>query len=205
MAIGGNLNDIAIAPGRGKSSSQIVGEFSGVATAVRSTALKFFHLSQRDFISQSCQSKQHICTTATGISEIRSGSLNSHGIWGCIPDIGRVGRFRVRVDSTNKRRLLIDHYGILESQIFSSRTRTSKKGIPDLTDHRGVEIILNSLSGEMLSDTSKCIAEFGVFVEETTTKHRLSMQPFERSITLASIDLDLILRTTKKTSQTVME
>jgi len=90
---------------------------------------------------------------------------------------------------------LVDRYGIPETHIFSSRTRNFKKGVLNLTENRGVDVVLNSLSGDMLTDTWSCIADFGVFVEiGSPGKYQLSMQPFERNVTLTSIDLALMRR-----------
>ncbi len=40
-------------------------------------------------------------------------------------------------------------YGIPEDHIFSSRDLTFVKGILRLTNNRGVDVVLNSLSGEV--------------------------------------------------------
>ena len=98
----------------------------------------------------------------------------------------------VTVGTSAKRELLAQRYQIPESHIFSSRAQTFKKGIFELTARQGVDVVLNSLTGDMLTDTWACIAEFGVFVEiGSPGRHQLSMQPFEKNVTLASVDLPL--------------
>lgn len=97
------------------------------------------------------------------------------------------------VGSTTKRQLLIDQYNIPESHIFSTRSRTFKQGVLRLTKGKGVDVVLNSLSGEWLSDSWECIARLGTFVEigkaDIYHKSQLSMAPFDKSVTFAAVDL----------------
>ena len=100
------------------------------------------------------------------------------------------------VGSSLKRELLMSLYDIPETHIFSSRLRTFKPGIMRLTKGKGVDIILNSLSGEALHDSFDCIANFGTFLEigksDIYRKSQLSMEAFDKSVTFASIDLSLL-------------
>lgn len=100
------------------------------------------------------------------------------------------------VGSAAKRALLVEQYKIEENHIFSSRTRNFKTGIDRLTDGNGVDVILNSLSGEALHDTWSCIAKFGTFVEigksDIYKKSRIRMEPFDKNVTFASVDLSLL-------------
>ena len=102
----------------------------------------------------------------------------------------------VTVGNTAKRQFLLEHYSIKEDHIFSSRLRTFKKGILRLTKGKGVDVILNSVSGEALQDTWSCIAPFGTFVEigksDIYKKSRISLEHFDRNVTFASIDLSLL-------------
>ncbi|KAJ5368689.1 Highly reducing polyketide synthase sdnO [Penicillium cataractarum] len=97
------------------------------------------------------------------------------------------------VGSAVKRQLLIDRYNIPEDHIFSTRSRTFKHGIMRLTADKGVDVVLNSLSGEWLNDSWECLARLGTFVEIGKTdiykRSHLSMAPFDRSITFAAVDL----------------
>lgn len=89
-------------------------------------------------------------------------------------------------------------YGIPEDHIFSSRDTTFGQGILRVTRGKGVDVVLNCLSGELLQETWNCIAMFGRFVEvgkrdiEINTK--LDMAPFKRNVAFASVDLMLIFR-----------
>ncbi|PGH16655.1 hypothetical protein AJ80_05157 [Polytolypa hystricis UAMH7299] len=100
------------------------------------------------------------------------------------------------VGNDDKRQLLIDEFGIPAAHIFSSKNGAFKMAIRRLTEDRGVDVILNSLSGELLQDSWECIASFGTFVElgksDAHNKTSLSMAPFDRNITFASVDLSLM-------------
>jgi NADPH:quinone reductase-like Zn-dependent oxidoreductase len=100
------------------------------------------------------------------------------------------------VGSATKRNLLVDKFGIPEDHIFSSKMRTFKKGIYRLTNGRGVDVVLNSISGQTLQDSWACIASLGTFLElgktDANSKSLLRMDPFDRNVTFASIDLEVI-------------
>lgn len=100
------------------------------------------------------------------------------------------------VGSPAKRDLLIEEFRIPEDHIFSSKLRTFKRGIFRLTRGRGVDVVLNSMSGQTLQDSWACIASLGTFLELGKTDPKsnsfLSMNPFNRSVAFASIDLQAI-------------
>ena len=64
----------------------------------------------------------------------------------------------VTVGSDDKKKLLMDTYGISEDHVFYSRNTSFAQGIKRMTDNRGVDVILNSLSGEGLIASWECIA-----------------------------------------------
>lgn len=100
------------------------------------------------------------------------------------------------VGSADKRQMLVDRYSIPESHIFSSRSGNFKKGLLRLTQGYGMDVILNSLSGEALQDTWSCIARFGTFVEIGKTdiyqKGQINMAPFDKNVTFSSVDLVIL-------------
>ena len=100
------------------------------------------------------------------------------------------------VGSVSKKQLIMDRYSIPESHIFSSRSRNFKNGIMRLTEGKGVDVILNSLSGEFAEDTWDCIARFGTFIEIGKTdiyrNGQLNMTPFDRNVNFSSVDLVLL-------------
>ncbi|KAH8880112.1 hypothetical protein GQ53DRAFT_891722 [Thozetella sp. PMI_491] len=108
------------------------------------------------------------------------------------------------VSTEEKKDILMETYGIPEDHIFSSRDLVFSKGIMRLTKNRGVDVILNSLSGEALRVSWDCIAPFGRFVEigkrDIYSNRRLDMFPFSRNVTFASCDLETVMRLDQKTT-----
>ncbi|CAN8099843.1 unnamed protein product [Discula destructiva] len=99
------------------------------------------------------------------------------------------------VGSAAKRRLVVERYGIPETHILSSRSRGAdlRDAVLRLTGGRGVDVVLNSLSGDMLTAGFECVAKLGAFVEIGKTDiyrgSHIRMSAFDRSITFASVDL----------------
>ena len=69
------------------------------------------------------------------------------------------------VGSEKKKQLLMKHYGIPESHILHSRDTTFASRIKQLTNGRGVDVVLNSLAGDSLLASWDCLAAYGRFVE----------------------------------------
>ncbi|GAA91228.1 polyketide synthase [Aspergillus luchuensis IFO 4308] len=97
------------------------------------------------------------------------------------------------VSTEEKRQLLMDRYNIPTEHIFSSRNTLFAKGIRRLTADRGVDVVLNSLSGDGLIASWECIAPYGRFVEigknDILSNSKLPMHPFERNVSFTATDL----------------
>lgn len=97
------------------------------------------------------------------------------------------------VGSLKKKELLISRYGIKPDHIFFSRDTSFEAGIMRKTNGRGVDVILNSLTGESLRASWRCLAPFGRFVEigkkDILSNNNLEMEPFIENRTYASVDL----------------
>jgi NADPH:quinone reductase-like Zn-dependent oxidoreductase len=95
----------------------------------------------------------------------------------------------------DKRQTLIDNYGIPESHILNARAAPLdlKRKILRMTNNKGVDVVLNSIAGEMLAESWDCIASFGMHIElgkaDISKRNHLSMAPFDRNVTFASVDL----------------
>ncbi|KAF2639734.1 putative polyketide synthase [Massarina eburnea CBS 473.64] len=100
------------------------------------------------------------------------------------------------VSSEVKRSLLRDEYGVPDDHIFNSRDLSFVKGIKRMTNGRGVDVVLNSLSGEALRQTWHCIAPFGYFVEiglrDILANTGLDMRPFMQDATFSFFNLNHI-------------
>lgn len=98
----------------------------------------------------------------------------------------------VTVGTDEKRKFLTDTYGIADSHIFSSRNTDFAKGILRETNGRGVDIIINSLIGEMLDESWRICADGGIMVEigkkDIVDRNVLSMEPFDRNCSFRAMD-----------------
>ena len=72
----------------------------------------------------------------------------------------------VTVSSKEKRSLVID-LGVQEDHIFSARDVSFSKSIKRMTGGNGVDVVINTLTGEAKQESWECLAPFGRFVELT--------------------------------------
>ena len=102
----------------------------------------------------------------------------------------------ITLGSTDKKTFIKKTYGIPESHIFSSRDTNFENGILRETDSRGVDVVLNSLAGEGLKASWRCVAPLGRFVEigkaDLVQNSYLEMQKFLSSVTFAVVDLTVV-------------
>jgi len=69
------------------------------------------------------------------------------------------------VGSERKISYLMEKYGIPREKIFSSRDAAFKDGVLQATGGEGVDLVLNSLSGELLHASWRCVAPNGKMLE----------------------------------------
>ncbi|KAL2673843.1 hypothetical protein Neosp_012287 [[Neocosmospora] mangrovei] len=100
------------------------------------------------------------------------------------------------VGSAEKKQLLMDTYGIPEDHIFYSRNTDFGPAIREATNGEGVDVVINSLAGDLLRETWECVSHFGRFIEigkrDITSNTRLEMNKFEYNCTFSSVDLTLV-------------
>ena len=103
-----------------------------------------------------------------------------------------VAEIFVTVSSNEKKRVLMKMYDIPEDHIFSNRDTLFSESIKRMTRH-GVDLVLNSLSGEGLSASWDCIAPYGRFIElgkrDIISNSQLSMLPFLKNVSYIGFDL----------------
>lgn len=112
------------------------------------------------------------------------------------------------VSTEEKKALLMETYGIPSDRFFSSRNTSFALGVKRMTHGRGVDLVLNSLSGDLLRVSWECVAPLGRFIEigkrDIESHARLSMSPFAASITFASVDLGVVATQAKPLMQEIM-
>jgi NADPH:quinone reductase-like Zn-dependent oxidoreductase len=101
------------------------------------------------------------------------------------------------VGNQEKVEYLISTFNIPRSRIFNSRNTSFLADLQRETEGRGVDLVLNSLSGELLHASWQCVAEFGKMVEigkrDLIGHGRLAMQPFLDNRSYCCVDLGHIL------------
>ncbi|VUC37208.1 unnamed protein product [Clonostachys rosea] len=108
------------------------------------------------------------------------------------------------VSTTEKKEFLISALGMKPGNIFDSRNAGFANDILNATKGRGVDVVLNSLTGDLLRESWRCIAPFGRFIEigklDLTDSGRLEMDQFSRNATFSAFDLsEIYLEASKRT------
>jgi NADPH:quinone reductase-like Zn-dependent oxidoreductase/acyl transferase domain-containing protein len=78
------------------------------------------------------------------------------------------------------------------THVFSCSDASFARGIMELTSGKGVDVVLSSLSGELLRESWNCIAPFGRFCQigkhDAQANRTMEMTPFQRMTSFATID-----------------
>ncbi|KAI9150039.1 LOW QUALITY PROTEIN: Highly reducing polyketide synthase lcsB [Paramyrothecium foliicola] len=97
------------------------------------------------------------------------------------------------VSNEEKITYLVDNFGISAANIFNSRDSSFLRDIMQATGGQGVDVVLNSLSGDLLHASWKCVAEFGIMIEigkrDFRRRSKLCMDAFEQNRTFIGLDL----------------
>jgi NADPH:quinone reductase-like Zn-dependent oxidoreductase len=117
-------------------------------------------------------------------------------------------RIFTTVGTAEKRQLLQDLYQIPESHIFNSRDTNFAQQVKTHCPS-GVDVVLNSLRGELQEASWKCIAPLGRFVDVgkadfESSRKGLNMKPFLSNVSFSSVDLSVVMRNAKPTMARIM-
>ncbi|GME30251.1 polyketide synthase 2 [Neofusicoccum parvum] len=97
------------------------------------------------------------------------------------------------VGNDEKRCFLRDELGIPEDRIFHSRHTGFAEELMAATNDEGVDVIINTLTGDLLEESWRCIREGGTFVElgkkDIVDRNYLAMQPFARNVSYHAFDM----------------
>lgn len=101
------------------------------------------------------------------------------------------------VSTESKKDYLMDTYGIPADHIFNSREISFADDIAKMTEE-GVDVVLNSLSGQGLLASWNCMAPHGRFIElgkrDIIDNNSLPMQPFLRNVSYIAVDIQAIVK-----------
>ena len=99
----------------------------------------------------------------------------------------------VTVGNDSKKAFLVREYGLNPDHIFSSRDSSFLTGVLSATSGRGVDVVLNSLTGDLLHTSLEACADFGRFIEirkrDIIDHGRLDLAQFTRNISFVAFDL----------------
>ena len=96
------------------------------------------------------------------------------------------------VSTEAKKAFLVKELGLRRENIFQSRDTSFAEGIMTATKGKGVDVVLNSLTGDLLHASWRCCANFGRFVEvgkrDIVDAGKLDMDAFSRNLTFTAFD-----------------
>ncbi|KAI1499776.1 polyketide synthase [Biscogniauxia marginata] len=95
--------------------------------------------------------------------------------------------------SQAKKDFITSELGVPAEQIFNSRDLSFVENIKNATGRRGVDLVVNSLTGDLMHASWDCLASFGRFVEigkrELVDAGKLEMHMFLRNTTFTAFDM----------------
>ncbi|KAI5460132.1 putative polyketide synthase [Mariannaea sp. PMI_226] len=115
----------------------------------------------------------------------------------------------VTTGTEEKIEFLVREFGVPRERIFNSRDDSFVDGIMNATHGVGVDVVLNSLSGDLLHASWKCVAEYGCMVEigkrDVIGHGQLAMAHFEANRTFHCIDASKIMFRDQCKTQRMLE
>jgi NADPH:quinone reductase-like Zn-dependent oxidoreductase len=102
------------------------------------------------------------------------------------------------VSSEKRIEFLVRQFGIPRDHIFSSRNVSFEEDLLRATKGEGVDLALNSLSGELLHATWRCVAKWGTLVEvgkrDLVDAGKLNMEVFLANRSYRCVDMDAMCK-----------
>lgn len=102
----------------------------------------------------------------------------------------------VTVGSEDKVQFLKQRYNIPPNRIFNSRDSSFVEGVMRETQGMGVDLVLNSLAGDLLHASWRCVAQFGKFIElgkrDLVGHGKLDMDVFLGNRSYCSVDIGFL-------------
>jgi len=195
------------------------GIFNAFTTAVRCPALVTRQIpDSMDFITAAQFPLTYITAwySLVDMARIRKGhNVLIHSATGAVGQaaITIAQHFKANVYATcgneEKKSFLMSEYGIPEANIYSSKDFQFVQNVMEATQDKGVDIILNSLSGEYITESCRCLATFGRFIEigknDILGRSKLDMGIFNKSTSFMALDLSRVYELDKETIGEMLE
>lgn len=92
----------------------------------------------------------------------------------------------------------MEEHDIPRERIFHSRNASFLDDVMQATEHRGVDMVLNSLSGDLLHASWQCVAKRGKMLEigkrDMLERGYVGLDLFQHNRSFYGIDLDALCR-----------
>ncbi|KAL8382408.1 hypothetical protein RB595_006274 [Gaeumannomyces hyphopodioides] len=99
----------------------------------------------------------------------------------------------VTVGTAEKKALIMEEYGIPDERILYSRRTAFGNTVREATDGKGIDVVLNSATGDALQASWECLNDFGRLIDiggrDGSAKTRLEMTSASKNSTFISLDL----------------
>ncbi|KAK4992377.1 Type I Iterative PKS [Elasticomyces elasticus] len=158
-------------------------DFNTVATLPVVYATAIYALHHRAHIQEGESVLIHSAAGGLGIAAIQIAKLVNADIY-------------ATVGTEDKKEFLAREFGLRRDHIFNSRDSSFLPNVLAATGGRGVDIVLNSLTGDLLHDSWRACAPFGRFVEvgkrDIVDAGKLDMAMFERNVTFSAFDMSYL-------------
>jgi acyl transferase domain-containing protein/NADPH:quinone reductase-like Zn-dependent oxidoreductase/NADP-dependent 3-hydroxy acid dehydrogenase YdfG len=107
-----------------------------------------------------------------------------------------VGAHVFATAGSDEKRAFLKSIGV--EHVFDSRSFDFVDDIMDLTNNEGVDVVLNSLSGEFIPKSLSLLRPFGRFLEigkaDIYQGNQLGLMPFKKGLSFNSIDMEIVAR-----------
>ena len=108
----------------------------------------------------------------------------------------RVGATVIATAGTEEKRAFVRSLGV--AHVFDSRSLCFADQVMEVTEGRGVDVVLNSLSGQGIIQNIKCLAPFGRFIEigkaDIYQDTKLALKRFGENLSYHAVDVDRLMR-----------
>ena len=134
-----------------------------------------------------------LATTRKGQRVLIHSAAGGLGI-ACIQICQYIGaEIYATVGNDEKRKFLANAFGIDSARIFNSRSTIFATELMEATRSEGVDVVINSLTGDLLEESWGCIRDGGTMVElgkrDIIERNYLPMEPFSRNVSYRSFDI----------------
>ncbi|TVY83962.1 Reducing polyketide synthase DEP5 [Lachnellula suecica] len=165
-------------------------DFNTAATLPLTFATALYALRHRANIQEGESVLIHSAAGGLGIAAVQIAQLSKAEIF-------------ATVSTEDKKDFLVNNFGLKRENIFNSRDISFLDDVMAATNGRGVDVVLNSLIGDLLHASWRACASFGRFIEvgkrDIVDAGKLDMEVFRRNVTFTAFDLTSLYYEPKQT------